>query len=223
MGAESIEPGRSKPEAAQELGIVDCGVFAHVDNCGTREASHRAMSKPSPTPKSCDLAQACVVVAVYNHAGTVGAVVRGALEHASTVIVCDDGSDDGSADAAQAAGATVLRHPRNLGKGAALRLLLATAKERGFRYAISMDADGQHLPSDLPILSEATLEHPGALVVGTRSLVAAGAPPSSEFGRKFSNFWVWFESGVRVPDSQSGFRAYPLPETVELKAWGTAV
>jgi predicted LPLAT superfamily acyltransferase len=179
------------------------------------------MSEPSPTPKSCDLAQACVVVAVYNHSGTIGAVVRGALEHASTVIVCDDGSNDGSADAAQAAGATVLRHPRNLGKGAALRLLLATAKERGFRYAISMDADGQHLPSDLPILSEATLEHPGALVVGTRSLVAAGAPPSSEFGRKFSNFWVWFESGVRMPDSQSGFRAYPLPETVELKAWGT--
>ena len=179
------------------------------------------MSAPSHLPRSCDLAKACVVIAVYDHAGTVGDVVRGALEHASTVLVCDDGSNDGSGDVAQSAGAVVLRHPRNLGKGAALRSLLAAAKERGFRYAISMDADGQHLPADLPILSEATLEHPGALVLGTRGLVEAGAPPSSEFGRKFSNFWVWFESGVRVPDSQSGFRAYPLPEAVEFKAWGT--
>jgi predicted LPLAT superfamily acyltransferase/glycosyltransferase involved in cell wall biosynthesis len=179
-----------------------------------------AVLEPS-IPRSCDVARACVVIPVYNHAHTVGDVVRGALEHASSVIVCDDGSSDGSGDVALGAGASVLRHPRNMGKGAALRSLLAAAKERGFRYAISMDADGQHLAADLQIFCEATHEHAGALVVGTRSLVAAGAPPSSEFGRKFSNFWVWFESGVRVPDSQSGFRAYPLPEAVDFEAWGT--
>ncbi|MGO9767533.1 MAG: glycosyltransferase family 2 protein [Myxococcaceae bacterium] len=178
------------------------------------------MLEPLNPHRSCDLAQACVVIPVYNHAQTVSDVVRGALAHASTVIVCDDGSTDGSGDAAEAAGATVLRHSTNRGKGKALQTLLREAEQRGFRYAIAMDADGQHLPEDLPRFAEAALENPGALILGSRSLVAAGAPGSSEFGRKFSNFWVWFESGLRVADSQSGFRAYPLPETVQLRVGG---
>src|SRR5215211_3552862 len=95
---------------------------------------------------------ACVIIALYNHARTVGAVVRGALDHVSTVLVCDDGSTDGSADEGEKAGAVLLRHSVNRGKGAALRTLLEAAKQRGFRYAISMDADGQHLPEDIPKL-----------------------------------------------------------------------
>jgi predicted LPLAT superfamily acyltransferase len=178
------------------------------------------VSEPHNRRGSCDLAKACVVVPVYNHAQTVGDVVRGALAHASEVIVCDDGSTDGSGDAAEAAGATVLRHSTNLGKGAALQSLLHEAERQGFRYAIAIDADGQHLAEDLPKLAEAAFKNPGALILGSRSLVAAGAPPSSEFGRRFSNFWVWFESGVRVDDSQTGFRAYPLPETRQLKVTG---
>jgi predicted LPLAT superfamily acyltransferase/glycosyltransferase involved in cell wall biosynthesis len=177
------------------------------------------VSEPLNRRRSCDQAKACVVIPVYNHVRTLSEVVRGALAHASTVIVCDDGSTDGSGDAAEAAGAIVLRHPANQGKGAALQSLLREAEEQGFRYAIAMDADGQHLPEDLPKLAEAAVEHPGAVVLGSRSLVAAGAPASSEFGRKFSNFWVWFESGIRVDDSQSGFRAYPLPETSQLRVW----
>lgn len=158
---------------------------------------------------------------VYNHARTVSAVVRGAFEHASHVIVCDDGSTDGSGAEAQAAGAIVLRHESNRGKGAALRTLLLAARQQGFRYAISMDADAQHFPADLPKFAAAARDDAGALIIGIRNLVEAGAPPSSEFGRKFSNFWVWFESGLRVPDSQSGFRGYPLPEVPELKPRGT--
>src|SRR4051794_7291345 len=99
----------------------------------------------SPT-RPCDRAGACVIIPVYNHARTVGAVVRGALEQASTVLVCDDGSTDGSGDQAREAGATVLRLEQNQGKGAALRTLLEEANSRGFRYAIALDADGQHLP-----------------------------------------------------------------------------
>ncbi|WP_233261368.1 glycosyltransferase [Vitiosangium sp. GDMCC 1.1324] len=167
--------------------------------------------------RSCDQAGACAVIPVFNHGRTVGAVVRGALEHASTVLVCDDGSTDGSGDEAEKAGAIVLRQPTNQGKGAALRRLLEEAGRRGFRYAIALDADGQHLPEDLPKVAAATREDPGSLVIGARDLIAAGAPSSSEFGRKFSNFWVWFEAGARVDDSQSGFRAYPLPETLKLR------
>ncbi len=176
--------------------------------------------KPEPAPCCSDLAQACVIIPVFNNARTVGDVVRGAVKHVTTVIVFDDGSTDGSAESAQAAGATVLRRNANTGKGTALRRLLEAAHERGFAYAISLDADGQHLPEDLPQFLEAALKNPGALILGVRDLVAAGAPASSEFGRKTSNFWIWFETGIRVPDSQSGFRGYPLPESVQLKPWG---
>jgi predicted LPLAT superfamily acyltransferase len=178
--------------------------------------------EPVATPRSCDLANACVVIPVYNNARTVGAVIREALEHASTVIACDDGSTDGSGEEARRAGATtVLRHKANEGKGSALRSLLRAAHEQGFRYAISLDADGQHRPADLPKLAEAALGDPGALILGVRNLVQAGAPPSSEFGRRASNFWIWFETGLRVPDSQSGFRAYPLPEILALRPRGS--
>jgi predicted LPLAT superfamily acyltransferase len=176
--------------------------------------------EPEPEQRSCDLAQACVVIPVFNNARTVGDVVRGALEHVSTVIVYDDGSTDGSSERAQAAGATVLRHQTNKGKGTALRHLFEAAHQRGFRYAISLDADGQHLPADLPRFLEVAAKDPGALILGARDLVAAGAPSSSEFGRKTSNFWIWFETGLRVADSQSGFRGYPLPEALQLKPWG---
>ena len=164
----------------------------------------------------CDAIGGCVVIPVFNHAATVGDVVRGALEHAHTVIVCDDGSTDGSGAAAQGAGAQLLTHPVNQGKGAALRTLLAEAHRKGFRYAVSLDADGQHFPKDIAAIVEVAKKDPGSLVIGARDLAAAGAPGSSQFGRKFSNFWVWFESGQRVDDSQSGFRAYPLPETLAL-------
>jgi len=165
------------------------------------------------TTKACERITACVIIPVYDHARTVGDVVKGSLAHANTVLVCDDGSTDGSGDAARAAGATVLRHDGNRGKGAALRTLFAEAKQRGFKYAICLDADGQHYPDDIPKLVDEAEKEPGCLVVGSRDLAKAGAPGSSQFGRRFSNFWVWFESGERVADSQCGFRAYPLPET----------
>ncbi len=171
----------------------------------------------SPAERSVDRAGACVCIPVFNNVRTVGDVVRGAQSHATTVLVCDDGSTDGSGEAAKAAGATVLTLPSNQGKGAALEALFAEATRLGFRYALCLDADGQHLHQDLPALAAATLASPGALVVGSRDLVKAGAPGSSQFGRKFSNFWVWFESGTRVEDSQCGMRAYPLPESSRLE------
>jgi predicted LPLAT superfamily acyltransferase len=172
----------------------------------------------APLRRRCDEAGACVIVPVFNGVSTVGDVVRTALQHASTVLVCDDGSTDGSGIEAEAAGAVVLRHAQNEGKGVALRTLLAEAHRRSFRHAISMDADGQHLASDLPALASLLVDEPGSLVLGIRNLVGAGAPPSSEFGRRCSNWWIWFETGLRLPDTQSGFRGYPVPEVSQLGA-----
>jgi predicted LPLAT superfamily acyltransferase/glycosyltransferase involved in cell wall biosynthesis len=192
---------------------------ARFDNLAS--PARNGLVEPEPAQRSCELAQACVVVPVFNNARTVGDVVRGALEHVSTVIVFDDGSTDGSSEKAQAAGASVLRRQTNTGKGTALRRLFEAAHERGFLYAISLDADGQHVPADLPRFLEVAVKDPGALILGARDLVASGAPGSSEFGRRASNFWIWFETGLRLADSQSGFRGYPLPETLQLKPWGT--
>jgi predicted LPLAT superfamily acyltransferase len=164
----------------------------------------------------CEAIGGCVCIPVFNHAATVGEVVRGSRQHAHTVLVCDDGSTDGSGEAAFAAGAEVLTHPSNQGKGAALRTLFEEASRRGFRYAICLDADGQHYPKDIAAIVETVKDEPGSVVIGARDLAAAQAPASSQFGRRFSNFWVWFEGGQRVDDSQSGFRAYPLPETLAL-------
>jgi predicted LPLAT superfamily acyltransferase len=181
-------------------------------------------SKTSTVPggpaKSCDRVGACVVIPVFNNARTVSDVVSGALKHATNVLVCDDGSTDGSGERAREAGAEVIRFPRNRGKGVALKALLGEAARRGFRYAFSIDGDGQHRPDDLPSLAEATRRQPGALIIGARNFAEAGAPPVSRFGRRFSNFWIWFETGARVEDSQCGLRAYPIPECGDLHAAG---
>lgn len=178
-----------------------------------------ALATPPPAG-ICDSIKACVGIPVFNHARTVGDVVSRARAICPTVLVCDDGSTDGSGAAAKEAGAELLVHPRNYGKGHALKTLLHEAQRRGFRYLIALDADGQHYPEDIPSMVAAVNETPGALVVGARDLEKAGAPPSSQFGRKFSNFWVWFEAGEKVDDSQSGFRAYPLPETIDIAGQG---
>lgn len=158
----------------------------------------------------------CALVPCLDSEATVGAVVR-ALAAQLPVIVVDDGSRDGSALAAEEAGATVVRHPHNQGKGAALRSGLAAARERGFTHAVSVDADGQHLAADLPALLAASIAEPRALVVGARDFAVPNVPGASKFGRNFSNFWVRLETGQALSDTQSGYRVYPVVETLALE------
>lgn len=162
----------------------------------------------------------CVLIPAYQAAATVGTVVRGARRHIPAVFVVNDGSVDGTGDAARQAGATVLDHPINLGKGQALRTGLRHAYRHGFRYAVTLDADGQHDPDDLPALLETAIASPGALVVGTRAMEGGDVPASSNFGRWLTNVWIRIDSGVEVGDAQSGFRAYPVPETLGLGMQG---
>ena len=83
----------------------------------------------------------------------------------------------------------------------------------GYKYAITIDSDGQHYPSDLPIFAEAIENEYGTLLVGARNLRAEGMPGKNTFANRFSNFWFRLETGIRLEDTQSGYRAYPL-ETI---------
>lgn len=152
-------------------------------------------------PKAADT---LILIPTYNNAGTVGDVVRRCLATGLPVLVVDDGSTDGT-DLSQS-GATVLRHTENRGKGAALKTGFQQAQELGFKYVITLDADGQHFPEDVHKL----LEHkaPRTLVVGSRP--QRGNSAGSRFANRFSNFWFRLYTWENLPDTQTGYRLYPL-------------
>jgi len=115
-------------------------------------------------------------------------------------------------------GVTVLTHPRNRGKAAAMRTGFEAARAAGFTHAVTIDTDGQHNASDIPALLAAAELNPQALVIGSRPAVMDACPLASNAGRRISNFFVHLEGGVRVDDSQCGLRIYPLAETLALPA-----
>jgi len=173
------------------------------------------LSAPLPFPDHTTKNRFAVVIPVYNHGATVAAVVRKAMQLHFPVIVVDDGSTDASYDNVKGIqGVLVRRHPRNLGKGAALITGMAEAAKIA-HWAICLDADGQHDADDMVHLVGAIPIGQRPIILGHRKGMGA-APWTSRFGRGFSNFWVWVSSGVRLSDSQSGFRIYPLPEVLEL-------
>lgn len=165
------------------------------------------------------LPRTAFLIPVYNHPFAVAGVVAKLKPFHRPILIVDDGSTDETSSILRALkGVTVIRHDDNQGKGAALMT--------GFRaaagladWAITLDADGQHDPYDAVSLTNCIREGERALVVGKRMhMQQKGAPWTSRWGRRFSNFWVWACSGLTVSDSQSGFRLYPLPETLNLNA-----
>jgi uncharacterized protein (DUF2062 family) len=148
----------------------------------------------------------CVVIPCFNHAGTVAEVVRGAQAHCP-VIVVDDGS---TKPLPELPGATLVRLAKNSGKAAALRAGFQRAIEDGFTHAITMDSDGQHFAEDLPKFLEAARAQPAAMIVGVRDFFAAGCPTHRRRSNAVSTFWFRAETGVRLGDTQCGFRCYPL-------------
>ena len=160
-----------------------------------------------------------VVVPVYNHAATLRQVVEGVLRHHIRVLVVDDGSTDGCIDSVKGLPIDILQHAGNRGKGAALKSAAQWGLERGMSHMISLDADGQHDPDDLPEFLAAIAETPQALIVGHRNFDQESIPGSSRFGRQFSNFWLRLQTGSQLKDTQSGFRAYPLLIFESLNFW----
>ena len=164
------------------------------------------------------MASACVIVPAFDAATTIGDVVfdlRTALR--IPVYVVDDGSTDQTGAAAARAGAVVLRHRSNLGKGEALRSGLSAASREGHTIAVSVDADGQH-PSRAAAVVLGACDDPRALVLGVRDLERDGAPRANRFGNAVSNFFVSRFAGTSLRDTQCGLRRYPVSETLGLGA-----
>ncbi len=151
-----------------------------------------------------------VLVPAYNAGSTVGDVVAGILAKGLPVLVVDDGSSDDTGAKAQAAGATVLRHPQNRGKGAAIQTGFAYAQKLGASALVTMDADGQHDTSELDSLLFAHRSHPDSLIIGVRSFDPTVMPRRSRIGNRISTFWISLFAKRLHHDTQSGFRIYPV-------------
>ncbi len=162
----------------------------------------------------------CVIIPTYNNYKTLQQVIEGVLVYTEDVIVVNDGSTDSTGEIlALFPQIQQIKLSKNKGKGNALRQGFSHADSLGYRYAITIDSDGQHFPEDIPVFIEA-LENQSnkeILLIGSRNMAQVGIPKKSSFGNKFSNFWFWVETGTRLQDTQSGFRLYPLFAMKKLK------
>jgi uncharacterized protein (DUF2062 family) len=169
-----------------------------------------------------DLDQIWWAIPVYNNEATVAAVAAECRSLLPRVVVVDDGSTDADVEGLLAGNdVTVLRHEKNRGKGAAIRTALKYVRDRGARFMITIDADGQHHPRDLEKFLPLLQESDTAIVIGCRDLADHGVPRRSRLGSQIGNFWLRIETGVSIDDCQSGFRAYPVEHLYRLKLTGS--
>lgn len=161
------------------------------------------------------------LIPAYDAVSTLAPVIEEARSSLPVVVV-DDGSVDGTGELAARLGATVLRHPQNRGKGAALRTGFAWAIENGLEGVVTLDADGQHLASEIPRFLEARRETGADLIIGSRRHLFGGMLPRRRLANTFSAWGITWASGVQVDDSQSGFRFYStrLMREVALRSTG---
>jgi len=155
----------------------------------------------------------CVVIPTYNNERTLKRVIDSVLDYLPYIIIVNDGSTDQTSEILKKyAHLTQIHHPKNSGKGTALRNGFKKALELGYDYAITIDSDGQHFATDIPKFIEEIEANGDQLLIGSRNMKQEGVPGKSSFGNNFSNFWFWFETGIRLEDTQSGYRLYPLQQ-----------
>lgn len=156
----------------------------------------------------------CAVIPAYQEEGRIGPVVAEARRYVGEVIVVDDGSTDSTAEEARRAGAQVVSHERNLGKGAALLRGFQEAKAAGFEGAVTLDADGQHSPAEIPLLLDALA---GAdLVLGNRMGTAEEMPLVRRLTNRVMSAVISRLCRQRIADTQTGFRAVRLEPLLSL-------
>lgn len=153
----------------------------------------------------------CILVPTFNNARTLAPLIKELLNYHAHIIVVNDGSTDNTENILSAfPEIQTIHYTPNRGKGIALREGFQAALKQGYDYVISIDSDGQHFPKDLPFFLEILDKNPGSLIVGSRNMDQASVPGKSSFGHRFSNFWYKVETGITLPDTQSGYRLYPV-------------
>ena len=167
----------------------------------------------------------CIILPTYNNHKTLKSVIDGIIEHGLGyhIVVVNDGSTDETVQILEDYKSiiTLITNPVNQGKGISLRKAFSRAWEMDFKNAITIDSDGQHYPEDIHLFIEASKQNPGALIMGSRNMDQEGIPSKSSFGNKFSNFWFKVETGITLPDTQTGFRLYPLEPISKIKLFTT--
>jgi len=163
----------------------------------------------------------CVIIPTYNNDRTLEKVIRDVLEYTGNVIVVNDGATDHTPEILEKfAFLPVINIPKNKGKGNALRLGFHHAFRQGFRYAITIDSDGQHYAKDILKFLDKIEQEPDSVIIGARNMEHESVPGTSSFGHKFSIFWFRIETGLKVPDIQSGYRLYPLEKMEKMRFFG---
>lgn len=164
-----------------------------------------------------------ILIPTYNNNGTIATVAREALTYCEDVWVVNDGSTDNTnQQLEEIEGLHLLGYTQNRGKGYALKTGFKAMVEAGMRYALTIDADGQHKWEDLPVLVEQAEQHPDSLICGTRNVkTQEGMPGKNSFANQFSNFWFKVETGMDFPDTQCGYRIYPIDRLKKKHFFGT--
>lgn len=150
----------------------------------------------------------CAVIPALNEATRIAPVIRGAQKYVDTVIVVADGSTDGTPDIAREAGALVIEHVINCGAGAATMTGLEVARQAGFDVAVTIDADGQHDPRDIPRLLKTLQEEHADLVIANRFGQKNSIPWIRRFANFIGNVLTFTVTGLYLPDTQCGFKIF---------------
>lgn len=164
-----------------------------------------------------------ILIPTYNNNGTIAQVASEAMTYCDDVWVVNDGSTDNTKDLlAQIEGLQVIGYEANKGKGNALKMGFKAMVEAGLRYALTIDADGQHKWEDLPVLVEQAEKNADCIICGTRNVkTQEGMPGKNSFANQFSNFWFKVETGMDFPDTQCGYRIYPIERLKKKHFFGT--
>lgn len=166
--------------------------------------------------------QFVIVIPTYNNASTLRQVLTDVLAYQIPVIVVNDGSTDHTNKVLEGfSDINAISYPENKGKGYALNMGLKVAARSGYRYAITLDSDGQHYADDIPVFLKEIALYPDSLLIGARNLNSDNMPGKNSFANKFSNFWFMLETGIRLADTQSGYRLYPLHKLQKMHLFTT--
>jgi glycosyltransferase involved in cell wall biosynthesis len=164
----------------------------------------------------------CVIIPTYNNDTTLERVINGVSRFTGDIIVVNDGSTDSTSRIIDRLAddfytLKVVSYPGNMGKGYAIRKGFELAVKEGYNYAITIDSDGQHDPADIPVFVAGIENEPDKLIIGDRNLAGRNISGGSRFANIFSNFWFRFLTGIKLKDTQTGFRLYPLDKLKSMR------